>query len=103
MKSTLSEAPYSSNSHLLEDVLALSDVNHYAARFDWNSTGDLELIRLETQGGLQGETPPQKDSKELHRRKTVTSLSIKEELGVGGTKLARLDSQHLGHFADSVC
>lgn len=36
--------------------------------------------------------------------KTVMSLSIKEELGVGvGTKLARLDSQHLGHFADSVC
>lgn len=49
MKSTLSEAPYSSNSHLLEDVLALSDVNHYAALFDWNSTGDLELLRLETQ------------------------------------------------------
>lgn len=81
MKSTLSEAPYSSNSHLLDDVLALSDVNHYAALFDWNSTGDLELIRLETQGGLQGEAPPQKDRKERHRRKAVMSLSIKEELG----------------------
>lgn len=49
MKSALSEAPYSSNSHLLEDVLALSDGNHYAALFDWSSTGDRELIRLETQ------------------------------------------------------
>lgn len=38
-------------------------------------------------------------------KKHLTSLSIKEELGAGGgeTKLARLDSQHLGHLADSVC
>lgn len=32
MASTLSDAPHISSSHVLKDVLALSDMNHYAAR-----------------------------------------------------------------------